>query len=202
MARTPKIAGDRREQILEAAMVVFSQKGYNRATNKDIAHEAGITPGLIYHYFDNKDAVLRAVIEERSPLRIIRTLSQDALAQSPAVFLHMLVSQILSVVESENFVQLIRVLLPEMAHNPSISSLGTQVFQQELQFLEEYLAQKVSSGELRSTHIQLAAQSFVGCIMGFIVRRHIFRDPVALQFTREQIADAIVTTVLEGLLPR
>ena len=48
MARTPKVVDDRREQILEAAMHVFAQKGYARATTKDIASAAGITPGLIY----------------------------------------------------------------------------------------------------------------------------------------------------------
>ncbi|MBV8695756.1 MAG: TetR family transcriptional regulator, partial [Ktedonobacteraceae bacterium] len=46
MARTPRVVEDRREQIIDAAMRVFSQKGFTRATNKDIAHEAGITAGL------------------------------------------------------------------------------------------------------------------------------------------------------------
>ncbi len=60
MARTPKVVEDRREQIIDAAMKVFSQKGFLRATNKDIAREAGITPGLIYYYFENKEALLTA----------------------------------------------------------------------------------------------------------------------------------------------
>jgi AcrR family transcriptional regulator len=47
MPRTPKVVEDRREQIIDAAMRVFAQKGFSGATNKDIAHEAGITPGLI-----------------------------------------------------------------------------------------------------------------------------------------------------------
>ena len=68
MARTPKVVEDRREQIIDAAMRIFAQKGFARATNKDVAQEAGITPGLIYHYFENKEALLMAVIEGRSPL--------------------------------------------------------------------------------------------------------------------------------------
>jgi len=62
MARTPKVVEDRREQIMEAAMRVFAQKGYMRATNKDVAQEAGITTGLIYHYFDSKEALLKALV--------------------------------------------------------------------------------------------------------------------------------------------
>ena len=65
MARTPKVVEDRRDQIIDAAMQVFAQKGFTRATNKDIAREAGITPGLIYYYFENKEALLTAILETR-----------------------------------------------------------------------------------------------------------------------------------------
>ena len=80
MARTPKVVEDRREQIIDAAVRVFAQKGFTRATNKDIAHEAGITPGLIYHYFESKEAVLKAIIEGRSPLQVMRSMPEQTLA--------------------------------------------------------------------------------------------------------------------------
>src|SRR2546430_4542389 len=121
MARTPKVVEDRREQIIDAAMRVFSQKGFTRATNKDIAREAGITPGLIYHYFENKEALLKAIVEGRSPLRLVSSLSPQALMLPPEVFLRFVILQVLGIVEGENFVQLLRVLLPEVVHNPTMS---------------------------------------------------------------------------------
>ncbi len=75
MARTVKTVEDRREQIMEAALAVFAKKGFARASNKDIAREAGITPGLIYHYFESKEALQKAIFEERSPQRIIRSIA-------------------------------------------------------------------------------------------------------------------------------
>src|ERR1700720_587575 len=107
MARTPKVVEDRREQIIDAAMRIFAQKGFARATNKDIAREAGITPGLIYHYFESKEALLKAIIEGRSPLRFINTLPPQALTLPPEVFLRFMVMQVLSIIEEENFIQLI-----------------------------------------------------------------------------------------------
>src|SRR5712691_11728565 len=109
MARTPKVVEDRREQIIDAAMRVFSQKGFTRATNKDIAREAGITPGLIYHYFENKEALLKAIVEGRSPLRLINTLPPQVLALPPETFMRFMLVQVLDIVEDEKFVQLIRV---------------------------------------------------------------------------------------------
>src|SRR5260221_3715161 len=117
MARTPKVVEDRREQIIDAAMHVFAQKGFARATNKDIAREAGITPGLIYHYFDSKEALLKAIIEGRSPLRIVNTLPPQALGLPPEVLLHFIVMQGLGSLEEENFIQLIRVIHPEVVYN-------------------------------------------------------------------------------------
>src|SRR4029453_1374990 len=106
MARTPKVVEDRREQIAEAAMRVFAQKGYMRATNKDIAREAGITTGLIYHYFDSKEALLKALVELRSPVHLTRSLSSQMLALPPETMIRSLMLQMLEIVESEEFIQL------------------------------------------------------------------------------------------------
>jgi AcrR family transcriptional regulator len=204
MARTPKVVEDRREQIIDAAMRAFAQKGFTRATNKDIAREAGITPGLIYYYFESKEALLNAIIETRSPIRLMTTLPQHILTLPPQLFMRFLIQQVLAIVESENFVGLIRVILPEVVHgdNPELSSLLGSTFERILSFLGSYLETKMQNGELHQANVPLTTQVIFGSLMGFVLRRQIIRDPAALAFTHEQIADAIVETMLEGLLPR
>jgi TetR/AcrR family transcriptional regulator, repressor for uid operon len=54
---------DRREQILEAAMVCFAKRGFHRTSMHDISAEAGISVGLIYRYFENKEAVISAMAD-------------------------------------------------------------------------------------------------------------------------------------------
>ena len=49
---------DRRRQILDAAVRVFAQKGFTQCRVSDIAEEAGVAYGLVYHYFGSKDEVL------------------------------------------------------------------------------------------------------------------------------------------------
>ena len=56
---------DKRNLILDAAIRVFARTGYHTARVSDIAHEAGIAYGLVYHYFTNKDEILRSIFEER-----------------------------------------------------------------------------------------------------------------------------------------
>ncbi|MFL5704361.1 MAG: TetR/AcrR family transcriptional regulator, partial [Ktedonobacteraceae bacterium] len=186
----------------DAAMRVFSQKGFSRATNKDNAREAGITPGLIYHYFESKEAVLKAIIETRSPLHLVESLSPQLLEQPPAVFLRFLVLQVLGIVERDQFVQLLRVFVPEIIHNPPMSQIGAGVLQRVLAFLSSYFTIQMEVGTLRRTDPSLAAQTLIGCTMGFVLRRQLIRDELALTYSHEQIADAVIDTVLNGLLPR
>lgn len=54
---------DRREQILKAALVCFAKRGFHQASMHDISTEAGISVGLIYRYFENKEAVISAMAD-------------------------------------------------------------------------------------------------------------------------------------------
>ena len=54
----------KRRQILDAAVRVFAAQGYEASRVGDIAKEAGVAYGLVYHYYGSKDAVLNAVFRE------------------------------------------------------------------------------------------------------------------------------------------
>ena len=58
-------AGDKRRQILSAAVRVFAAQGYDASRVGDVAKEAGVAYGLVYHYFGSKEAVLEAVFREQ-----------------------------------------------------------------------------------------------------------------------------------------
>src|SRR5437016_5955123 len=54
---------DRRCQILDAALVCFAKRGFHQTSMHDISAEAGISVGLIYRYFENKEAVIAAMAD-------------------------------------------------------------------------------------------------------------------------------------------
>ncbi len=55
---------DKRRQLLDAAVRVFAQRGYHGSRVGDIAEEAGVAHGLLYHYFSSKEQVLQVVFSE------------------------------------------------------------------------------------------------------------------------------------------
>jgi len=69
---------ERRRQILDAAVRVFARSGYHRSRVGDIAEEAGVAHGLLYHYFSSKEEVLQTVFRENWGELIERFRSVEA----------------------------------------------------------------------------------------------------------------------------
>jgi TetR/AcrR family fatty acid metabolism transcriptional regulator len=76
--RTKAPPADRRRQILDAAIRVFAREGFNDCRVSDIAREAGVAYGLVYHYFDSKDQVLNELFVERWSLLLTAIEEVDA----------------------------------------------------------------------------------------------------------------------------
>ncbi len=69
---------DRRRQILDAAIRVFARQGFHACRVSDIANEAGVAYGLVYHYFKSKDQVLNELFVERWSLLLQAIEEVDA----------------------------------------------------------------------------------------------------------------------------
>ncbi len=187
---------------MEAALQVIARKGYARATIKDIAHDAGITTGLIYHYYSGKKELLQAIFDERTPLQLVRSIPKEAHSLPPEELLRFLAAQMLAVVEDERFQQLLRIYLPEAIFHPESASFGIAAIQEGVQFLENYLKDRIDAGELSLVDPGLVAHLFLGSLMDIVMRRQILHDPVTLRYSHAQIVDSLVSTTLQGLIPR
>jgi AcrR family transcriptional regulator len=59
----PDVSAERRPQIIDAAIRVFTRKGYRNATMPDVAREAGLSVGGVYWYFKSKDEIIAAILQ-------------------------------------------------------------------------------------------------------------------------------------------
>jgi AcrR family transcriptional regulator len=76
MAKAPP--ADRRRQILDAGVRVFARQGFHSCRVSDIADEAGVAYGLVYHYFKSKDQVMNELFTERWSLLLAAIDEVDA----------------------------------------------------------------------------------------------------------------------------
>ncbi|HYC81824.1 MAG TPA: TetR/AcrR family transcriptional regulator, partial [Solirubrobacterales bacterium] len=74
---------EKRRQILDAAVRVFARQGFHATRVSDIADEAGVAYGLVYHYFRSKDEVLNELFVERWSLLLSAIEEADRTGDAP-----------------------------------------------------------------------------------------------------------------------
>jgi TetR/AcrR family transcriptional regulator, fatty acid metabolism regulator protein len=89
---TARNAVDKRRTILDAAVVVFARQGFHACRVSDIADEAGVAYGLVYHYFDSKDEVLNTLFLERWDVMLALIRDVDGRPIPPREKLHEITS--------------------------------------------------------------------------------------------------------------
>jgi AcrR family transcriptional regulator len=75
---------DKRRLILDAAINVFARKGFHHCRVSDVADEAGVAYGLVYHYFDSKEEILNTLFLERWQLMLDAIVAIDQQEEIPA----------------------------------------------------------------------------------------------------------------------
>jgi TetR/AcrR family transcriptional regulator, fatty acid metabolism regulator protein len=81
MARAPAV--DKRRLILDAAVRVFARQGFHTSRVSDVADEAGVAYGLVYHYFGSKDEILDTLFLERWDV-LLRAIAETDERDEPA----------------------------------------------------------------------------------------------------------------------
>ena len=80
---TPATTTDKRRLILEAAVRVFARQGFHTCRVSDIADDAGVAYGLVYHYFSSKEEILDTLFLERWDVMLAAIAEADAANRSP-----------------------------------------------------------------------------------------------------------------------
>jgi AcrR family transcriptional regulator len=195
-----EIAADRRRQILQGALKVFSTKGYLTATNKDIAVAAGInSPGLIYHYFADKAALLNAVIEENAP-PIRLALNADAFMGLPArEGLTLFGNAYFEVMDDPNVSGCLRVLIGEALRSPEFAKvLGDAAPLKLVHIVAAFLERKTAEGEIACENPDWAAWMFMGGLFVHVFARNILGFAGRTTSEYAQIVAMNVAVFLDG----
>src|SRR5579859_2930769 len=170
----------RRQQIIDGALQVFSTKGFIAATNRDVAEAAGInSPGLIYHYFANKEDLLRAMIEHYSPPLQLLTQAETLMALPPEQGLTQFGQAFLRVMDDPKIKACRRVLIGEAMRSPRFADILREVGPARVvwRFLADYLQRKMDEGLLHRTDPLIAAGCFVGPLIAHILTQSVLLLP-------------------------
>ena len=168
---------DRRRQILDAAVRVFARQGYHSCRVSDIADEAGVAYGLVYHYFRSKDQVMNELFTERWSLLLAAIEEVDERDVSPREKLDAVAGFIIDSYRHDP--ELMQVIIVEVTR--AANSFG-RTHLPEINRAYESIAKIISDaqadGAFRSEiDPLLASMWFYGAIEQLLVRLGVRADP-------------------------
>jgi len=201
MRKTKEEALVTREQVLRAALYVFSTQGYAASTLEGIAQEAGVTRGAVYGHFEGKAELYHTLVQEqftRVGERLIGVFSEGGTVRD---VLHRFIVRSLALVEDdEMYQQVVELTLfkadpgTERAGDIQKKQQGTQAL---LYQLEQVLQAGVETGKVRAGQdLQNTARSLVALVNGTILLW--FQSERA--FSLKSFARTLADTALNGVL--
>jgi AcrR family transcriptional regulator len=189
----------RRNQILDAAAAVFAEKGFHRATTKEIAKTAGVSEGTIYNYFDSKADLLIGIMTRLAELENLDQELADALQSDVRDFFIAVFRQRVGLLPQNH--ETIQAIMPEILVNPALRERFRQQFVQPTTTLfEQYIRARVELGHIRPINVPLAVRTVQGMFVGLIILR-ILGDETLLSEWGE-LPELLATILFDGLSPR
>ncbi|HEY2311016.1 MAG TPA: TetR/AcrR family transcriptional regulator [Gaiellaceae bacterium] len=146
MAGRTQAVEDKRRQLVDAAVRVFARKGFHASRVGDIAEEAGVAHGLLYHYFRSKDEVLEAVFHENWSLLIARIESVEETDEPAADQLRHISAIILRT--WLHLPDVVRVVIQEFGRSPELAErIGELTL--PIDAIQRVIARGIERGEFR-----------------------------------------------------
>ena len=137
---------DRRSQIMEAAMTCFAKRGFHQASMHDISAEAGISVGLIYRYFQNKEAVISAMAD-RHKKQIHEILERARQAPNLRESLETLFTAHCGETEPQVTAAFVVDLFAEASRNPRVAELVRDVCETAMTGVTDLIARSPAAKE-------------------------------------------------------
>jgi len=142
--QTEPVLVDRPTQILDAAVACFAKKGFHQASMHDISAEAGISVGLIYRYFQNKEAVI-AAMADRHKNEINEILERARQATSLRESLETLFTAHCGETEPQVTAAFVVDLFAEASRNPRVADLVRDVCDSAMDGVTDLIARSPES---------------------------------------------------------
>lgn len=189
---------DRRRQILDAAVRVFAQKGFTQCRVSDIAEEAGVAYGLMYHYFGSKDEVLDTLFLERWDVMVALIGEIDERPIPARDKLHAIAAFIVDSYRHDP--ELMKVIIVEVTRAAnSFGQTHLDVIRQAYARISTIVERGQADGEFRAdVSPQFAALAFYGAIEQ-VLTGWIFAFLPTGEAEYEQAKTFVVETICGGL---
>lgn len=191
----------RPEEIVAAALDVFVERGFAAATLDDVARHAGVTKGTIYLYFENKEALLKAVVRGT----IVPVIAQgEALARSftgsARDLFERLVREYWRLVGETALAGIPKLMMAEAGNFPELARFYyEEVAVRGHRLMAGVLERGIKAGEFRPVNLTVASKLAMSPLMHAVVARRAFASCMPEGFNVQKYLDTHIDLYLHGI---
>ncbi len=198
------MAGDeRRRQILQVAMRLFSERGFRGTTTKEIANAAGVSEAIIFRHYANKDELYSAILDHKACDRRFQNPFEELAEKVAAkddfgVFYTMALNAIEHHAEDRDF---LRLMLHSALEEHDLARTFVESFITEIyDFLGAYISQRQKDGVFREVNPRIAVRSFIGMFVHHSLNNILWdKEQKLLKVSNEEAAREFATILLNGI---
>lgn len=192
---------ERRANIFDAALAVFAEVGYDRATLSDLVDRIGVTKGCLYHHFESKEELLLALLRDR--VAAVVRADEESLSNakgSREQVLRSLVERHWAHLQEPGQIELTVLALTEL---PKIPDAGRDVFDdvvaRKRAMMRSALERDHPGAAAQPVETELAATIIPWMILGVALGRHVCRGFESSTLSPEQVGEAVTNIILRGV---
>jgi AcrR family transcriptional regulator len=195
---------ERRDKLLDAALAVFSELGFERATLNDVAERVGATKGCLYHYFESKEKLLLELVRERKTAHLSDYEEfVNSTGGTREQRIEALVRRMWQGLQEPGQIELATLTLNQVARVPELRRyLVEEVISQKQQTLERALAgagEAEGKGGTDAADVTAMATVIPCMILGVALCEHLIRGGESGGLTSEQLGEAVTRVLLHGV---
>lgn len=194
---------DRPREILEAALDLFSEKGFTATRLEDVASRAGLSKASIYLYFNDKTALLKAVVESVASPNLALAGDLVAAQKGPvAPLLLQLLGFMASRMRDTRLPDLIKLIISESRAHPELGRFYLEhVIGKALPLFEQLIQRGIASGEFRAIDPRLTVKCLIGPMLLGAIWKSVFEPLGAEALDIEALARHQGDLIVRALQP-
>ena len=191
----------RPQEILNAALAVFAEKGFSAARMEDISRCAGVTKGTLYLYFESKEALFKALVRESLTPTINGMIERVRLFEGSSRDLLVLVlSTVGTFIRTSDRVVLPKIVIAEAGNFPELVRFyRAEIIDEGLGLLEDVIARAIARGEFRAVDPKHAARLCIAPLLLAAFWRITFAPLDAVPYDYEGLIATHIDTLMRGL---
>lgn len=204
---TGRMSGDeRRLQILQVAIELFSQKGFSGTTTKEIARASGVSEAMVFRHFANKDELYSAILDHKACNRTFQNPFEEIGEKIEAkddfgIFYTMALNALDHHSEDCGF---LRLMLHSALEDHDLARMFFESFITDVyKFLGGYIRQRQTDGAFRAIEPHVVVRAFVGMFVHHSLNNLLWdKEQKLLKISNEEAAKNFAEILLRGIMSK